>query len=60
MLSAENDITFDTKKKQVSSIKREEYFTNSFIPSPDGAFYDIGFGMLLGIYRRRSIPSSTR
>ena len=30
-------------------IKPEQYFTKfSFIPSPDGGFYDLGFGVLLG------------
>lgn len=36
-------------KNQIISIKPESYFTKySFIPSPDGGFYDIGFGILLG------------
>lgn len=36
-------------KKQVISIKAEQYFTKfPFIPSPDGGFYDLGFGVLLG------------
>lgn len=46
------DIDFVEKGKykgQIRSIRREEYFTKySFIPSPDGGIYDIGFGMLLG------------
>ena len=30
-------------------IKPVEYFTKySFVPNPDGGFYDVGFGMLLG------------
>lgn len=30
-------------------IERIEYFTKyGFVPSPDGSFYDIGFGLLLG------------
>jgi len=34
---------------EIISIKPETYFTKySFIPSPDGGFYDIGFGILLG------------
>lgn len=34
---------------EVISIKADNYFTKfSFIPSPDGGFYDIGFGNLLG------------
>ena len=36
-------------KKQVMSIKAEQYFTKyPFVPSPDGGFYDLGFGVLLG------------
>ena len=36
-------------KDEIISIKPESYFTKySFIPSPDGGFYDIGFGILLG------------
>ena len=35
--------------KQVLRITPTEYYTKfSFIPSPDGGFYDIGFGILLG------------
>ena len=34
---------------RIRSIKRMEQFTKySFIPSPDGGLYDIGFGVLLG------------
>lgn len=37
------------RKGQIISIKRDYYFTKtSFIPSPDGGFYDIGFGVFLG------------
>lgn len=37
------------KKEKVISIKAEQYFTKyPFIPSPDGGFYDLGFGVLLG------------
>ena len=33
----------------IISIKAEQYFTKfPFIPSPDGGFYDLGFGVLLG------------
>ena len=45
---------FDTSitrnaKGEILNIKAESYFTKySFIPSPDGGFYDIGFGILLG------------
>lgn len=36
-------------KGQIINIRPESYFTKySFIPSPDGGFYDIGFGILLG------------
>ena len=36
-------------KDEIISIKPESYFTKySFIPSPDGGYYDIGFGILLG------------
>lgn len=47
------DVKFVQDKKTgeqfVASIRREEYFTKyGFIPSPDGSFYDIGFGLLLG------------
>lgn len=36
-------------KGKVLSIKPESYFTKfPFIPSPDGGFYDLGFGVLLG------------
>jgi chaperonin GroES len=34
---------------KLMSIQPSQYFTKfSFIPSPDGSFYDIGFGVLLG------------
>ena len=37
------------KNKQVVSILADQYFTKfSFVPSPDGGFYDLGFGALLG------------
>ena len=37
------------KKEEVLSIKPEQCFTKyPFIPSPDGGFYDLGFGILLG------------
>lgn len=37
------------KGKKVLSIKAEQYFVKyPFIPSPDGGFYDLGFGVLLG------------
>lgn len=44
----EESIKYNTKK-QIINIRPESYFTKySFIPSPDGGFYDIGFGILLG------------
>lgn len=37
------------KGEKILSIKAEQYFTKfPFIPSPDGGFYDLGFGVLLG------------
>jgi chaperonin GroES len=42
------DIRFNAKN-EVVKIDRMEYFTGySFIPSPDGGIYGIGFGVLLG------------
>ena len=36
-------------EKKILSIQAEQYFTKyPFIPSPDGGFYDLGFGVLLG------------
>jgi chaperonin GroES len=36
-------------KGEVIQIERIEYYTKyGFIPSPDGGFYDVGFGTLLG------------
>lgn len=38
-----------TEKGDVLAIKAIQYYTKySFIPNPDGGFYDIGFGRLLG------------
>jgi chaperonin GroES len=38
-----------TAKGRIYNIRPTEYFTKySFIPSPDGSIYDIGFGVLLG------------
>lgn len=40
---------FTNEKGEVSKIRRVEYFTKyPFLPAPDGSFYDIGFGILLG------------
>jgi len=37
------------KGSKIVSIARTEYFTKyGFVPNPDGSFYDIGFGLLLG------------
>jgi len=37
------------ESNNVLSIRAEQYFTKyPFIPSPDGGFYDLGFGVLLG------------
>jgi len=34
---------------EIIRIKPEQYFTKyGFVPSPDGGFYDLGFGVLLG------------
>lgn len=38
-----------SKDDKILSIKAEQYFTKyPFVPSPDGGFYDLGFGVLLG------------
>lgn len=45
---SDDTITFNDKN-EVIQIKPIEYFTKfGFIPNPDGGFYDIGFGILLG------------
>ena len=39
----------DEKETQIVRIAEDQYFTKiPFVPSPDGGFYDIGFGVLLG------------
>jgi len=39
----------ETNQKRILSITPDEYFTKyGFIPNPDGSFYDLGFGLLLG------------
>jgi chaperonin GroES len=44
-----SDIEYNKKGDVVLAIKAEQYFTKyPFIPSPDGGFYDLGFGVLLG------------
>ena len=41
--------TGGVNKAKVVSIEPDEYFTKyGFIPNPDGSFYDLGFGLLLG------------
>ena len=43
------DVELSENGKKVLSIKPVQYYTKySFIPNPDGGFYDIGFGRLLG------------
>lgn len=43
------DVEVDESGKSVVAIKPTQYYTKySFIPNPDGGFYDIGFGRLLG------------
>lgn len=45
---SEADVLMDDKQKVVS-IEAVQYYTKyGFIPNPDGGFYDIGFGRLLG------------
>ncbi len=45
---SESDVLMDDKQKVVS-IEAVQYYTKyGFIPNPDGGFYDIGFGRLLG------------
>lgn len=44
----ESDVKY-TERNEIASIKPIDFFTKfSFVPSPDGSFYDIGFGILLG------------
>jgi chaperonin GroES len=45
----DKDIERNKKGDVILSIKAEQYFTKyPFVPSPDGGFYDLGFGVLLG------------
>ena len=47
----EDSIQWSEGKKTptILSIEPDEYFTKyGFIPNPDGSFYDLGFGLLLG------------
>jgi len=42
-------LEYNEKKTKLLRIKGETYFTKfPFVPSPDGGFYDLGFGVLLG------------
>ena len=42
-------VALGARKGQIVQIKATEYFTKrTFIPSPDGGIYDIGFGVFLG------------
>ena len=44
----DDDVVYNNDD-EILRIEAEEYFTKfSFIPNPDGGFYDIGFGVLLG------------
>ena len=37
------------RRDEIITVRAQEYFTKySFIPSPDGGIYDVGFGVLLG------------
>jgi chaperonin GroES len=43
------DEAIEKNRKQVVKIQAAEHFTKyPFIPNPDGGFYDLGFGILLG------------
>lgn len=49
-----NDVLVDEKQK-VAYIEATQFYTKySFIPNPDGGFYDIGFGRLLGPINKAS------
>jgi len=44
-----DETTVTTKGETIVCIEKIEYFTKyGFIPNPDGSFYDVGFGLLLG------------
>lgn len=44
-----DDITMKPNGKGIAKIKPIQMYTKfGFVPNPDGSFYDIGFGMLLG------------
>jgi chaperonin GroES len=39
----------DTRRKSIIAVKPAEFYVKyPFIPNPDGGFYDLGFGILLG------------
>jgi chaperonin GroES len=42
------DVEVDEKQKVIKITPVEYYTKFSFVPNPDGGFYDIGFGRLLG------------
>jgi chaperonin GroES len=44
-----DDVTLAEDEKTVAKIKPIQMYTKfGFVPNPDGSFYDIGFGVLLG------------
>ena len=44
-----DETSIKKRNGNIYHIKADEYYTKySFIPSPDGGFYDLGFGALLG------------
>ena len=45
---SEQDIKVDSDGKIISIDPKQYYTKYGFIPNPDGGFYDIGFGRLLG------------
>ena len=48
----EKDV-YKNAEGKISCIKPTEYYTKyGFIPNPDGGFYDVGFGLLLGAINR--------
>lgn len=49
---SEEDI-INNEDGKLQSIRATQYFTKfSFVPSPDGSFYDVGFGTILGPINR--------
>lgn len=45
----DEDTIFTDEKGKLLKIEAIEYYTKfGFVPNPDGSFYDIGFGVLLG------------